>query len=163
MNLHIPKETKSGETRIPALPEAVKKLVALGAALFGPTLRRHVDLDRFRFGSAVALGTMGAAVAGLVPADSPLPLVALVLAAPVAYLLMNRWLAGFAYRVDLGAGADLQPVVRPRDLPHLLDQPGRGRAGRPALEPPHARAARAAEGAGPRLGAQPPRLGPLGP
>lgn len=30
MNLYIPKETQSGETRIPVLPEAVKKLVSLG-------------------------------------------------------------------------------------------------------------------------------------
>ncbi len=33
MNLYIPKETESGETRIPVLPEAVKKLAGLGATV----------------------------------------------------------------------------------------------------------------------------------
>lgn len=39
---------------------------ALGVALAGPWIRRHVDLVRFRLGSAVALGLLAASVAGLV-------------------------------------------------------------------------------------------------
>ncbi|MFB6138458.1 MAG: DUF5794 domain-containing protein [Halobacteriaceae archaeon] len=73
-------------------PDVDAALRGVAAALVGVTfalavvagadrLRRLLDTGRFRFGSAVALGTMGASVAGLVPTDSPLPLVALVLAA----------------------------------------------------------------------------------
>jgi putative ABC transport system permease protein len=43
-------------------------------------------------------------VVSLLTADfSKLVLIANLLAWPVAYLLMQRWLAGFAYRIDLGA------------------------------------------------------------
>ncbi len=34
-----------------------------------------------------------------------LVLVAVVVASPVAYLMMSRWLEGFAYRIEIGAGA----------------------------------------------------------
>ena len=57
----------------------------LAVVLARSRLRRILDADRFRFGSAVALGTMGASVAGLVPSGSPLPLVALALAAILAF------------------------------------------------------------------------------
>lgn len=41
-------------------------------AAFGPTLRGIVHLDRFRFGSAVALGTLPLGLLGLVPGNAPL-------------------------------------------------------------------------------------------
>ncbi|MFB6120869.1 MAG: DUF5794 domain-containing protein [Halobacteriaceae archaeon] len=77
-------------------PDATAALHAVAAAGIGvafglgvvaarPHLRRILDAERFRFGSAVALGTMGASVAGLVPSGSPLPLVALALAAVLAF------------------------------------------------------------------------------
>ena len=51
---------------------------------------------------------LGASVPSLVVLLSKdflkLVVVALVIAAPVAYLAMNRWLADFAYRVDIGIG-----------------------------------------------------------
>jgi hypothetical protein len=50
---------------------------ALHLALFGPWLRRVVDIDRFRFGSAVALGTLPLGLFGLVPGDAPLALAVL--------------------------------------------------------------------------------------
>lgn len=46
---------------------------ALGVVAFGPYLRTIVDIDRFRFGSAVALGTLAFSVAGLVPQGAALP------------------------------------------------------------------------------------------
>ena len=50
----------------------------------------------------------GASVAGLVALLSKdflrLVLIAFVVAVPVAYLAMNRWLEDFAYRTDLGIG-----------------------------------------------------------
>jgi putative ABC transport system permease protein len=54
---------------------------------------------------------LGASVASLVALLSrefvALVLVAFVVAAPVAYLALGRWLDGFAYRVDLGPGVFL--------------------------------------------------------
>jgi len=62
---------------------AVGTAFALSAALAGPTLRQNVDLDRFRFGSAVALGVLPLELLGVV--ESPVPLALSVLA--VACLL----------------------------------------------------------------------------
>jgi hypothetical protein len=50
---------------------------ALHLALFGPWLREVVDIDRFRFGSAVALGVLPLGLFGLVPGDAPLALAVL--------------------------------------------------------------------------------------
>lgn len=51
---------------------------------------------------------MGASVPGLVALLSrdflKLVVVAVLIASPVAYLLMRRWLEGFAYHVEIGAG-----------------------------------------------------------
>jgi len=46
---------------------------SLSVVAFGPYLRTIVDIDRFRFGSAVALGTLAFSVAGLVPQGAALP------------------------------------------------------------------------------------------
>ncbi len=54
---------------------------------------------------------LGASVAGLVALLTrdflKLVVAAVVLASPVIYWLMSRWLEGFAYRVDLGPGVFL--------------------------------------------------------
>ena len=47
---------------------------ALAVAALGPQLRGSVDLDRFRFGSAVALGMLALSVLGLMPTDAPVAL-----------------------------------------------------------------------------------------
>ncbi|MFB6118541.1 DUF5794 domain-containing protein [Halosegnis sp.] len=47
---------------------------ALGAAVFGPWLRGNVDIDRFRFGSAVALGVLPLSILGIIEAHVPLAL-----------------------------------------------------------------------------------------
>jgi hypothetical protein len=52
-------------------------LFALGVSLAGPSLRSVVDLDRFRFGSAVALGMLPLSIFGVVPGDFPLALAVL--------------------------------------------------------------------------------------
>ncbi|MFB6295235.1 MAG: DUF5794 domain-containing protein [Halobacteriales archaeon] len=49
---------------------------ALLLAFAAPTLRGLVDIDRFRFGSAVALGTLSLSVLGLVPGNAPLAVLA---------------------------------------------------------------------------------------
>ena len=50
---------------------------ALHLAVFGPWLRDVVDIDRFRFGSAVALGVLPLSLFGLVPGNAPIALAVL--------------------------------------------------------------------------------------
>lgn len=92
---------------------------ALAVALLGPRLRGSVDLDLFRFGSAVALGMLALSVLGLMPTDAPVALGVLAVTAlfsfdpdgagsPVADA--DHGGAGAAARDDVGfdtdAGAD---------------------------------------------------------
>jgi hypothetical protein len=49
---------------------------ALGVVAFQPYLRGVLDIDRFRFGSAVALGVLAFAVLGLAPENAPLAVLA---------------------------------------------------------------------------------------
>jgi hypothetical protein len=58
---------------------------ALAVALAGPRLRGSVDLDRFRFGSAVALGLLALSVLGLLPTTAPVALMAVVVTGVFAY------------------------------------------------------------------------------
>ena len=71
---------------------------ALGVALAGPRLRGAVDLDRFRFGSAVALGTLALSVLGL-PVEGPVALAVLAVTAL------------FAFDPDASPRADPEPAV----------------------------------------------------
>lgn len=61
------------------LAAAVGVAFALTVALFGPYLREYMDIDRFRFGSAVALGLLPLSLLGM--AFGQAPLAALVVAA----------------------------------------------------------------------------------
>lgn len=45
---------------------------ALGVALFGPWLRGNLDIDRFRFGSAIALGVLPLSLLGVTFEQAPL-------------------------------------------------------------------------------------------
>ncbi|MFB6195483.1 MAG: DUF5794 domain-containing protein [Haloplanus sp.] len=47
---------------------------AMLVAALGPTLRGSVDLDLFRFGSAVALGMLALSVLGVMPTEAPVAL-----------------------------------------------------------------------------------------
>jgi len=47
---------------------------AMLVAALGPTLQESVDLDLFRFGSAVALGMLALSVLGLMPTEAPVAL-----------------------------------------------------------------------------------------
>jgi hypothetical protein len=58
---------------------------ALGVALAAPQLRGSVDIDRFRFGSAVALGMLALEVLGLLPTQQPVALGVLAVTALFAY------------------------------------------------------------------------------
>jgi hypothetical protein len=71
---------------------AVGSLFALGLATFAPRLRAAVDIDRFRFGSAVALGLLPLSILGLSVGGAPLAVIAVT--------------ALFAYDPDGGQGTD---------------------------------------------------------
>ena len=58
---------------------------ALVVAATSPWLRAAVELDRFRFGSAVALGVLALSIVGLVPANAPVALVVLVVTAALSF------------------------------------------------------------------------------
>ena len=58
---------------------------ALAVALGGSRLRSVVDIDRFRFGSAVALGVLALSVLGVVPTDAPLALAVLAVTVLLAF------------------------------------------------------------------------------
>lgn len=54
---------------------AVGSLFALGLAVFAPRLRAAVDIDRFRFGSAVALGLLPLSILGVSVGGAPLAVI----------------------------------------------------------------------------------------
>jgi hypothetical protein len=60
---------------------------ALAVALLAPWLRGGVDLDRFRFGSAVALGVLALSIVApeVVPANAPVALAVLAVTAVLAF------------------------------------------------------------------------------
>jgi hypothetical protein len=58
---------------------------ALTVALTGPWLRNAVDLDRFRFGSAVALGVLPLSIFGIIPSNAPIALAVLAITALFAF------------------------------------------------------------------------------
>jgi hypothetical protein len=58
---------------------------ALAVALLAPRLRGAVDIDRFRFGSSVALGMLALDVLGVLPTQRPIALGVLAVTALFAY------------------------------------------------------------------------------
>lgn len=54
-------------------------------ALLSPQLRGKVDIDRFRFGSAVALGVLALPILGLLQTDAPIALAVLAVTILLAY------------------------------------------------------------------------------
>jgi hypothetical protein len=58
---------------------------ALLVAVTSPWLRSVVDIDRFRFGSAVALGVLALSVIGVIPDDTPVALAVLAVTAVLAF------------------------------------------------------------------------------
>ena len=58
---------------------------ALVVALAAPTLRDVIDIDRFRFGSSVALGVFALPVLGVLRTDAPIALAVLLVSGLLAY------------------------------------------------------------------------------
>ncbi|MFW5939597.1 MAG: DUF5794 domain-containing protein [Halolamina sp.] len=73
-------------TLLPAAAAAGTGIVfALSVALGAPQLQGAVDIDRFRFGSAVALGMLAVDVLGVLATDQPVALVVLAVTAVLSY------------------------------------------------------------------------------
>jgi len=68
-----------------AAAAAVGVAFALAVALAGPRLRGRVDIDRFRFGSAVALGVLALPILGVLETDAPIALATLGVAGLLSY------------------------------------------------------------------------------
>jgi len=75
---------------------------ALVLALTSPWLRNAVELDRFRFGSAVALGVLSLSVIGLLPSEAPVALLVLAVTALLAF--------------DPGRATERDAVYHPDDI-----------------------------------------------
>ncbi|GAB7020153.1 DUF5794 domain-containing protein [Halostagnicola bangensis] len=82
------------------LAATVGVLFALSIALGGPYLRTYMDIDRFRFGSAVALGLLPLSLLGMAFGEAPLA--ALIVA---AVLSIDPQFDGEAARETLGSDA----------------------------------------------------------
>jgi len=85
---------------------------ALLVALLGPWLRAVVDIDRFRFGSAVALGVLPLSIFGLIPGDAPIALAVLGVTALFAF----NPEAEMEYGSEPSEGPDEAPVADGGDL-----------------------------------------------
>lgn len=75
---------------------------ALVLAVTSPWLRNAVELDRFRFGSAVALGVLALSIIGLLPSEAPVALIVLAVTALLAF--------------DPGSARERDAVYRPDDI-----------------------------------------------
>ncbi|QIO23117.1 DUF5794 domain-containing protein [Haloarcula sp. JP-L23] len=73
---------------------------ALVVALASPWLRNAVDIDRFRFGSAVALGVLALSVLGLMPTTAPVALAVLAVTALLSFDPDNARERHSEYRPD---------------------------------------------------------------
>jgi len=87
----------------------VGSLFALGLAAFAPRLRAAVDIDRFRFGSAVALGLLPLSILGVPVGGAPLAVIAVT--------------GLFAF--DPGGEVDAPGTDRPGDHDELSHPPWR--------------------------------------
>jgi hypothetical protein len=79
-------------------------IFALAVATLGPWLRNAVDLDRFRFGCAVALGVLPLGLFGVIPRDSPLALAVPCFTALFAFEPSrggDSWLTSRPNRIDV--------------------------------------------------------------
>ena len=103
---------------------------ALGVALGAPKLQGAVDIDRFRFGSSVALGMLAVDVLGLLSTEQPVALGVLAVTALLSYdpdsgdTEPTAPTAGGASTATFGPDADSED--RPVDLPSELATDGNG-------------------------------------
>ena len=100
---------------------------ALAVVALRPYLRRIVDIDRFRFGSAVALGTLALSIFQLVPSQAPLVVFG------VAGLLAFNPEAAPDDAGDATSATD--DDTRPQEVPDVDDGPDSPSPSNPAATP----------------------------
>jgi len=83
-----------------AAAACVGVVFALVVAITGPWLRNAVDLDRFRFGSAVALGVLPLSIFDVIPGNAPLALAVLGVTALFAFDPSRATEPEWEYRPD---------------------------------------------------------------
>jgi hypothetical protein len=93
---------------------------AMLVAALGPVLQESVDLDLFRFGSAVALGMLALSVLGLMPTEAPVALGVLCVTAVFSF---DPDRAGVTGDTDAAAGAGAD-IADPDDDTDDADDPG---------------------------------------
>jgi hypothetical protein len=105
---------------------------ALGVALGAPTLQGAVDIDRFRFGSSVALGMLAVDVLGLLSTEQPVALGVLAVTALLSYDPDSDGEIGEGRTEAAGSGPTYSPDAdsedRPVDLPSDVSTDGNGHA-----------------------------------
>ena len=105
---------------------------ALGVALGAPTLQGAVDIDRFRFGSSVALGMLAVDVLGLLSTEQPVALGVLAVTALLSYDPDSDGEIGEGTTDAAGSGPTYSPDAdsedRPVDLPSDVSTDGNGHA-----------------------------------
>jgi hypothetical protein len=76
-SLSVTVSTDVGLIARAAAAGAVGVAFALSVVALRPRIQGMVDVDRFRFGSAVALGTLALSIVHVIPAEAPLPVFAI--------------------------------------------------------------------------------------
>jgi hypothetical protein len=122
---------------------------ALAVAVTSPWLRAVVEIDRFRFGSAVALGVLALSIGGLVPSSAPVALAVLLVTGLLALDPGDGGATGTAGAVvadggdhtstpdtDAGGDSDTTDDPAPDESPGSADQAEFGEGGSTARQPP---------------------------
>lgn len=122
---------------------------ALAVAVTSPWLRAVVEIDRFRFGSAVALGVLALSIGGLVPSSAPVALAVLLVTGLLALDPGDGGATGPAGAVvadggdhtatsdtDAGGESDTTDDPAPDETPESADQAEFGESGSTARQPP---------------------------
>jgi hypothetical protein len=121
-------QTDPGLVASAAAAAGVGVTFALGVAITAPWLRNAVDLDRFRFGSAVALGVLPLSIFGIIPGNAPLALAVLGITALFAFDPSRATEAEWEFQPDeiditaaMADGGEGDETSRKRRLQALAD------------------------------------------
>jgi len=122
---------------------------ALAVAVTSPWLRAVVEIDRFRFGSAVALGVLALSIGGLVPSSAPVALAVLLVTGLLALDPGDSGATGPAGAVvpdggdhasttntDAGGESNTTDDPAPDESSGSADQAEFGESGSTARQPP---------------------------
>lgn len=106
---------------------------ALGVAIAGPQLRGAVDIDRFRFGSSVALGMLALSVLQLMPTEAPVALGVLLVTAVFSFDPDGAAAPVGADDASDGDGENYDPAVEADLDDDATDEPAAPASGIPTV------------------------------